>query len=143
MVPGTKRKHGATESDPLLRFPTDPPVKRDLLQIAYPCVQTLRKHLLSRLPAASRLRRKKIVTLGSAEGCSESETQVAKVLDTTLVCARAVIEDESASATRWQQWLSFSQKGDESYVTISDAREAASSQSEVCPRPASVRTTLR
>lgn len=130
MAPAAKRKHGATESDHPPRCPGIP-VRRDLLEVSYPCVQPLRKYLLSRLPAASRLRRKKIAQLGAGEGCSESEAQVAKVLDTALVCTREVSEDESASAIRWQQWLSFSQKADESYVSISDAREAVSSQSEV------------
>lgn len=127
---GTKRKRAAEEPDPSSSS-SAVPVKRDLLQTSFPYVQPLRKYLLSRLPAASRLRRKKITTLGTTKGCPDSEAQVAKVLDTTLVCTREEVEDEVASATRWRQWLSFSQRGDESYVSISDVREATSSQSEV------------
>jgi hypothetical protein len=107
------------------------PVKRDLLDNCYSQVQTLRQCLLSKLPGSSRLRRKKIALLGQAQPCSESEAEVVKLLDTALVCTREQDAIANASDTRWQQWLSFSQKGDESYVTISDAQEAESSQSEV------------
>jgi hypothetical protein len=130
-----KRKHEDSASTPEAyppwkRSPTNLPVKGNLLQTCYPYVKTLKEYLLSRLPSSSRLRRRKITKLGSGEGCSEIEARVAKVLDTTLVCTREKF-DNVVSDTRWKQWLSFSQRADESYVTISDAREAASSLSEV------------
>lgn len=137
MAPRAKRKHGQATISTASRTKSSPsessasPVKRDLLERSYPLVQTLRQYLLSKLPASSRLRRKKISALGKAEVCGESEIQVAQVLDTTLVCGKGQPLDHAASDMRWQQWVSFSQKGDESYVTISDAREAESSQSEI------------
>lgn len=108
------------------------PVKRDLLDNCYPHVRNLRQYLLSKLPGSSRLRRKKIATLGQVQPSTESEAEVVKLLDTALVCTSDQDDQANATDTRWQQWLSFSQKGDESYATISDAREAESSQSEVC-----------
>ncbi|CAH0028696.1 unnamed protein product, partial [Clonostachys rhizophaga] len=107
-------------------------VTRKLLERCFPHVQTLREHLLSKLPSASRLRRKKITALTARDASSELEGRVAALLDTALVCSRLPQAQKSeTSDIRWEQWKSFSQKGDESYVSISDTRSAKQSQTEI------------
>ncbi len=118
---------------------SDGPVKHTLLAQYYSSVQTLREYLLAKLPASSRIRRKKIASVGlvsSSAGttCTDAEVALGHILDTTLVGCRA--NDEPASdispALRWEQWIGFSQRGDESYVTLSDGpRGSIYSQSEV------------
>lgn len=118
-------------------------VSHPLLSRLYPQVQTLRDHVLSRLPASSRLRRKKIASVGLAEQSSgktamvnATEKDVARLLDTTVVAYSA--HQEALPDDRWEKWNSFSQKGDESYVTLSDGFAGASySQTEVQSVPMS------
>ncbi|PTB67108.1 hypothetical protein BBK36DRAFT_1088057, partial [Trichoderma citrinoviride] len=95
------------------------PVKKDVLQQHYPLVCTLREYVLSQLPDTSRIRRKKIAALGSGTDASEVETQLSRLLDTALVGTAPSTPKSDPGASTWEQWLSFSQKGDESYVTIS------------------------
>src|SRR5688572_27981119 len=89
----------------------DSPVRRDLLEHCYKHVSTLKEYVLTRLPASSRLRRKKITLLCQQETCSALETNLARLLDKTLVCTnhkQNTVQDDA----RWKQYLSFSQKGD-------------------------------
>lgn len=117
------------------RDQTNTTVKGSLLRQYYDAVQTLREYLLSRLPASSRLRRKKIVSLGLPESTETDEKrlgelELVRLLDTSLVCSfhQARAEPES----RWGKWRSFSQKGDESVVSSSGGLAGATcSQSEV------------
>lgn len=107
------------------------PVRRDLLQQYYPKVQTLRDHVISKLPGSSRLRRKKIASLGGRKDRDTVESTLAHVLDTTLVCSSE--SPPSTGESAFQQFLSFSQQGDESYVSLSDGVSASTeAQSEVC-----------
>lgn len=133
MTRGTKRKRrdGDASSHGNLQPPNQAsPVRRDLLEQCYSNVATLREHCLSKLPSSSRLRRKKIASLGQHDSNSEIESRLARLLDTALVCSHQ--PHDAAQDTRWEQWLSFSQKGDESYVTLSDGLSASIySQSEV------------
>jgi hypothetical protein len=135
MSRGKKRKHG-TDSEPDNRVSASPknytPVQKDLLLPHYPLVRTLRQHVLASLPDSSKIRRKKIAALGSGIGASEIEAQLADLLDTALVgCNQPAPRSESEEST-WRQWLSFSQKGDESYVTISNGiASSIDQQSEV------------
>ena len=113
----------------------DTPVSRDLLQYYYHGVTNLRQYLLESLPSRSRLRRKKIASIGvNNKTWTEAEGLVAHLLDTALVCSsRSSVQREEGSKVRWQQWLNFSQQGDESHVTISgDPSASIYSQSEVC-----------
>ncbi|OIW34484.1 hypothetical protein CONLIGDRAFT_587925, partial [Coniochaeta ligniaria NRRL 30616] len=106
-----------------------------LLSQLYPHLQTLREYILSRLPASSRLRRKKIASVGlqseaSEKPVTEVELALARLLDTTVVARSA--EREARHDDRWEKWNSFSQKGDESYVTLADGYAGASfSQTEI------------
>lgn len=138
MAQSMKRKCAVQRAPAVKKAKSTPPaletpVKRDLLELLYPCVQTLRQYLLSKLPGSSRLRRKKIAALGQGDNCRDIETLIAHLFDTTLVCtSEQDAQEDEAKELRWQQWLSFSQKGDESYVTLSGGLEGAFySQSEV------------
>lgn len=98
-------------------------VKQTLLAHYYSEVQTLRQYALSKLPIASRIRRKKIATAGDGLGT---------FLDATLVTLRQDGQDNKPDY-RWEKWVNFSQKGDESYnITISAGLETSMySQPEV------------
>lgn len=136
MSRGKKRKHGADsapENQTSASFTHNTPAKKDLLPLHYPLVRTLRQHMLASLPATSKIRRKKIAALGSSIEASEIEAQLAHVLDTALVgCSPPAPTSESEEST-WQKWVCFSQRGDESYVTISNGiASSIDLQSEVC-----------
>lgn len=134
MSSGPKRKNNyndASVSKKQAVSGNDTPVRRHLLQRCYASVATLREHVLSRLPRSSRLRRRKIASIGAGEDVGETEAALARLLDASLVCG-SEYEGETRE-TRWQQWLSFSQKGDESNVTISGGVAGSIfCQSEVC-----------
>ncbi|KAL7935256.1 Telomerase ribonucleoprotein complex RNA binding domain-containing protein [Trichoderma chlorosporum] len=122
MPRGRKRKLDAKDAsgNQSLALPKhDTPVKKDLLQQHYPIVCTLREHVLSSLPDTSKTRRKKIAALGSSINASAIEVQLARVLDSALVGTSPSTPKSESNDLTWQQWLSFSQKGDESNVTIS------------------------
>lgn len=133
MTSGRKRKRherDASNSDNGV-VACDGPVRRDLLRHAYATVLTLREYALLKLPSSSRLRRKKISSLGKGNSVSELEAAVSEFLDSTLICdSKAILQTDNAS---YAQWLSFSQNGDESHVTISgDLPESENTLSEVC-----------
>lgn len=136
MALNSKRKNGHNDASTCKKqkiSSSDTPVRRDLLERSYARVATLREHILSNLPRSSRLRRKKIASLGQNEGAGEIETRLAHLLDTSLVCTHQL--EGQREDTRWEQWLSFSQKGDESHVTLSDGLSGSIySQSEVRDR---------
>ncbi|TPX14184.1 uncharacterized protein E0L32_000578 [Thyridium curvatum] len=140
-----KQAHGSGADDPETRNRPrkrpkvsgikDPSVKHILLAQHYPRVQTLRDFLLAKLPTSSKIRRRKIAALGShaPEGKVVKETEVAigRFLDSTLVTGAGETRP-SEPDDRWEKWVSFSQRGDESYVTLSDGPSGALfSQSEI------------
>lgn len=112
------------------------PVTHLLLSQSYAKVQTLRDYIASKLLSSSRLRRKKILFVGRAiepqkAAPGEIERALCHLLDTTLV---GIGEDDekACSVSWWDQFISLSQKEDESYVTLSDGgTEAPFSQAEV------------
>lgn len=99
------------------------PVRRDLLERCYAKVTSLREHVLAALPSTSRLRRKKITFIGHSLEPSDAEVCLSDILDTTLVCAHQI--QSGVQDTRWEQWLSFSQKPDESYDSTPDGIAAS------------------
>ena len=119
--------------------PRGAPVKHALLAQYYSDAQTLRQYALSKLPTSSRIRRRKIASVGLAKtspekAATEDELAVGELLDSTIVARRrhAEADAEAGHDHRWEQWLGFSQKGDESYVTLSDGLKGSIySQSEV------------
>ncbi|KAJ4159075.1 Telomerase reverse transcriptase [Fusarium oxysporum] len=94
------------------------PVRRDLLERHYGRVTSLREYVLSQLPHGSRLRRKKVASIGEANDAGEIEKTLSRLLDTSLVCFAH--QEADNDDTRWEQWLAFSQRQDESYVSLSD-----------------------
>lgn len=127
-----------------------PAVDHALLKQYYSQTRTLRDHVLASLPAASRLRRRKIASVGRTppssspiKECTDAEIALARLLDTTLVASRgplgSEIVDESKTIPdlRWEQWIRFSQRGaDESYVTLADGLGGSLySQAEVRRKP--------
>lgn len=134
-----------------------PAVDHALLKQYYSRTTTLRDHVLASLPAASRLRRRKIASVGRTlpssspiKQCTEAEIALARLLDTTLVASRgplgSEIVDESKTIPdlRWEQWIRFSQRGaDESYVTLADGLGGSLySQAEVRRKPLVARYAL-
>jgi telomerase reverse transcriptase len=110
----------------------DPVVKSALLAQYYPRVLSLREYLLSKLPATSKIRRKKILTVGRSlgTGLPERDQALAEALDKTLVGISR--QSELSREERWQQWTSFSQKADTSASTLANISGVGLfSQSEV------------
>jgi telomerase reverse transcriptase len=110
-------------------------VKQALLSQYYPKVLTLRDYLLSKLPASSKVRRKKIsaakqrIRSDRVDDTELDDSCLAKYLDRTLV---GVQEEESPKDERWKQWTYFSQHADNSESTIrSGDGDGDCSQSEV------------
>lgn len=125
-------------------------VKHALLAQYYPTILTLRQYVLCSLPASSKIRRKKIsavskpdhyVAENTGAGVQESEkdpddihASVARLLDTTLVGTHGNPSPFGGekSDSRLQRWIDYSQKGDDSHVTLSDgAAGAVHCQTEV------------
>lgn len=111
-------------------------VKQALLSQYYPKVLTLREYLLSKLPASSKIRRKKISAVKRRIRCDRGDDTelddpcLAEYLDQTLV---GVQEEESPKDERWKQWTCFSQRADNSESTVrSSDGDGDCSQSEVC-----------
>ncbi|KAG6081498.1 hypothetical protein E4U16_007334 [Claviceps sp. LM84 group G4] len=100
-------------------------VKRHLLTEAYATVLTLREYTLRKLPSSSRLRRKKLKLLGRGETTTEAERKISYFLDSTLICSRNAVAVCQGKDATLEQWLSFSQNGDDSRVTISGVTPTA------------------
>lgn len=104
---------------------TSSPVQHAVLRQYYADVRTLRGYVLAKLPSSSRIRRKKIESVGLSgkATCNQTELVLGLLLDTTLVacCDPVKLATGKAPNLRWQQWLAFSHKGgDQSSVTPSD-----------------------
>lgn len=90
----------------------------------YSQVLTLRHYVLSRLPPTSRLRRKKVTAIGIVDKTpgpptlSDIEHSLGVLLDNTLIGVPK--ESKTLEDDRVEGWKTFSQKGDESYVTLSN-----------------------
>lgn len=148
---GQPQKRAKTDGDPKSRTKVQPGaqpnkpvhgVKQDLLGRYFAQVETLRAYLLTRLPATSRLRRKKLSQVGKQADATEVEKLLSHVLDTTLVgCAfinhKTVSDGQPTSddndRDRLRETFSQTRRVDESYVTVSSAAEGFfSPQFEVC-----------
>jgi telomerase reverse transcriptase len=110
-------------------------VQHALLVQFYPKIQTLRDYLLEKLPSTSRLRRKKIASFPSIDDARQSEVdrRLARLLDLALVGSHCKEPDKVQQHNdRWEKWISYSQTGDDSRVTLSDGLSGSRfSQSEV------------
>lgn len=118
-------------------------VKHALLAQYYPIILTLRQYVLESLPASSKIRRKKISAVGKAEqaaaedahtGAQDSEkdlgsvrASLARLLDTTLVATHSypTAFKEAQPDGRFQRWVEYSRKGDESNISLSGGVDSA------------------
>lgn len=108
----------------------EPLVKGALLLQYYPKVSSLREYLLAKLPSASKIRRKKIVSVGCKPEDKESDRKLARFLDHTLI---GVNENGDFSRDeKMKQLTSFSQKADESISFANLSTVGIYSQVEVC-----------
>jgi telomerase reverse transcriptase len=110
----------------------NPPVRDALLAQYYPHVCSLREYLLSKLPPTSKIRRRKILSVGRnlARQTGECDQALSDALDRTLigVSKHSVVSPHE----RWLEWASFSQRMDTSVSTFANITGAeALSQSEV------------
>jgi len=106
----------------------DAVVKQALLAQFYSQVLSLREFLISKLPPSSKIRRKKILSVGKKPD-SNTDQKLSKFLDQTLVGVskhKGVSQEE-----RWQQWTTFSQKADDSISFANATGVGIFSQSEV------------
>jgi len=107
----------------------DPVVKHAVLAQYYPQVYTLREYLLSKLPATSKARRKKIVSVGKKPQSDGTTDGLASFLDSTLI---GVLKYKDASPEeRLKQWATFSQRLDTSDSNLINLSGTGFSQSEV------------
>lgn len=144
------RSETAAATPSLATAPRDSAVKQDLLARYYPRVETLRAYLLTRLPASSRIRRKRLAAVGATAEPSAVEQLLSRLLDMTLVaCGVSSSGDgngdddgdppdglpsleERGDRERLRETFSQTKRADESYVTVSNAAEGAfSPQAEV------------
>jgi telomerase reverse transcriptase len=107
----------------------DSVIKQAVLAQYYVKVLSLREYLLSKLPASSKMRRKKILSSG-LKSQGQEEDHFAHFLDQTLVGVlnqKHISEDE-----RLQQWTTFSQHIDTSDSNVGNTSALGHfSQSEV------------
>ncbi|KAG8165152.1 hypothetical protein KVR01_005427 [Diaporthe batatas] len=105
-------------------------VKHALLAQYYPVTLTLRQYVLESLPATSKIRRKKIVAIGEADkaaagdaqaGTQDSEKDLARLLDTTLVAAHSypTAFKEAHPDGHSQKLTEFSKRGGNSHAALS------------------------
>ncbi|KAI9650201.1 Telomerase reverse transcriptase [Ciborinia camelliae] len=105
----------------------DPPVKQALLTKYYPNVLCLRDYLLSKLPVSSKVRRKKLLSVGrkTSEGQGgdqndeDEDILLGDFLDGTLIGVSS--NNGSLQEDRSKEWNSFSQRGDISLSTIANS----------------------
>lgn len=118
----------------------DPPVKQALLTKYYPSVLCLRDYLLSKLPASSKVRRKKLLSVGrktsanieSQDGDEDEDEDLilGDFIDKTLIGISS--NNGLSQEDRLKEWVSFSQRGDVSVSTIANSSgNDLYSQSEV------------
>lgn len=105
-------------------------VKDALLAKYYPQVLSLRDYLLSKLPKTSKVRRKKIISVGRRSDDKKTEQELARFLDQTLIGVSKF--REASQDERWKQWTTFSQKPDDSVSFANLSGVGTYSQTEVC-----------
>ncbi|KAL5321239.1 hypothetical protein ACEPPN_012053 [Leptodophora sp. 'Broadleaf-Isolate-01'] len=104
-------------------------VKDALLAKYYPQVLSLRDYLLSKLPKTSKVRRKKIISVGRRSDDKKTEQELARFLDQTLIGVSKF--REASQDERWKQWTTFSQKPDDSVSFANLSGVGTYSQTEV------------
>ncbi|KAI1868579.1 uncharacterized protein JN550_006154 [Neoarthrinium moseri] len=112
-------------------------VKHAVLDQYFTTVLTLRNYMLLKLPSTSRIRRRKIssvnLTRPADTEVSDVERSLGALLDSTLVgVTDQALQADARPDNRWKHWTDFSQRGDDSHVTLSDGLAGAEfCQSEI------------
>ncbi|KAI1281011.1 hypothetical protein F5Y07DRAFT_315892 [Xylaria sp. FL0933] len=114
--PPFKKKSGS-------QYLTKPRLRHPVLSQYYPHVQSLREYIITQLPPSSRIRRRKISAIGivnksHSSPLTDTERSLGVLLDNTLIGYPNPKAEEGIS--RMDGWKDFSQRGDESYVTLSN-----------------------
>ncbi|KAF7867253.1 hypothetical protein EAF04_005336 [Stromatinia cepivora] len=118
----------------------DPPVKQALLNKYYPNVLCLRDYLLSKLPVPSKVRRKKLLSVGRKVSANiqyedddddeDEDRLLGDFLDGTMIGVSS--NNGLSQEDRLKEWVSFSQRGDVSVSTIANSNcTDVYSQSEI------------
>jgi telomerase reverse transcriptase len=110
-------------------------VKHSLLSQYYNEVLTLREYLVSKLPVSSKVRRKKVNSIGrsrqyTGNGDEAAEARIGRYLDETLV-GQIHTSVHSPSHERLKEWTSFSQRADVSEMTVGGSGEFCQSEVSV------------
>jgi hypothetical protein len=155
--PRKRKRPASTEEVPMNALPcrkkkkngnqplVNPRVQHPVLSQYYPQVQSLREYIVAKLPSSSRIRRKRISAVGIASKSpdtfpSDAERSLGVVLDTTLI---GLSKPLTGGEDRIEAWKSFSQRGDESCVTLSNGvagfAESQSLVSHCLPRHSPIR----
>ncbi|KAI0486254.1 hypothetical protein F4859DRAFT_362594 [Xylaria cf. heliscus] len=97
-------------------------VQHPVLSQYYPQVQSLRDYIITQLPSSSRIRRRRVSAVGIASKpdgtpLSDIERSIGVLLDSTLIGLSKPTAEEDH---RMEGWKNFSQRGDESSVTLSN-----------------------
>ncbi|KAI3339067.1 hypothetical protein F4824DRAFT_70336 [Ustulina deusta] len=130
----------------LVKTDAHPNIEHPLLLLYYPRVCTLREWALARLPATSRLRRRKLASEGLQTGTGEDERALGDpkralghLLDTTFVaepCADGTVgadpRTESEAAVRWYKYERFWRRGDDFALLDGRFKELPFRQGRVC-----------
>ncbi|TAQ91363.1 hypothetical protein B7494_g281 [Chlorociboria aeruginascens] len=95
----------------------EPVVKQELLARYYSQVFSLRQYLLSKLPSESKVRRKKITSVGRKHSDGRDGV-LAEFLDKTLI--GLLPSEETLHEERWKRWNVFTQRGDTSTSTVAN-----------------------
>ncbi|KAI0535755.1 hypothetical protein GGR58DRAFT_426113 [Xylaria digitata] len=110
-----KDRNGSSQSSMSSRF------QHPVLCQYYPHVQSLREYIITQLPPSSKIKRRKVSSVGIVTKpfgapLSDAERSLGSLLDTTLVGRLNLTTEEVPH--RMDEWKNFSQRGDESYVTL-------------------------
>ncbi|KAL2072875.1 hypothetical protein VTL71DRAFT_12218 [Oculimacula yallundae] len=108
---GDQKRQKTSSNSPLA-------VKESLLARYYPQVLSLKEYLLSKLPKTSKIRRKKINSVGKKPDDKKSEQNLARFLDETLVGVSKF--NEVSQEERWKQWSTFSQRSADDSVSFAN-----------------------
>ncbi|XMA14564.1 hypothetical protein WAI453_007355 [Rhynchosporium graminicola] len=104
-------------------------VRDSLLARYYPQILSLKDYLLSKLPKSSKIRRKKIASVGKKPGDKKTDQELAQFLDETLVGVSKF--KEVTHEERWKQWTTFSQRPDDSVSFANLSGVGTFSQTEI------------
>ena len=120
-----KRKRTSSSTNRASRNLPQPSHTHPVISLYYRQILPLRLYLLRNLPGASKVRRRRIASLGVSK-CPDTDSNLVRLLDTTLV---GVVHESPTveSQRRCRDLLAFTQSQSQSQL------ESTCTQTEVCP----------